>query len=227
VREYAQGDSYRLIHWPTTARMNKTFVRLMESAPEGNWWVIVDLDQDYMLGTDWDSVEEQSVALAASLADLGLRDRKSVGLISNGAELSWHGPQKGEAQHWTILETLALAKPGKLPLDALFDKMQPSLGKHHSVLIITASTKVAWIKSLPSLMKRGLIPTVLLMDPLPYDGPESMDAVVSALARQRIRYHLIPRGLIEQPKMESSTSTHQDWAWHATPAGHVVPVKNL
>lgn len=223
VREYAQGDSFRLIHWPTTARMSKTFVRLMESAPEGNWWVILDLDQDYMLGSDWESVEEQSVALAASLTDLGLRARKSVGMISNGAELVLHAPQKGETQHWALLETLALAKPGQLSLDALFDKMQVSLGKHHSLLIITASTKVDWIKSMPTLMKRGLIPTVLLMDPLTFDGTESMDAVVSALARQNIRYHLLPRGLIEQPKMESNPTN--TWAWHNTPAGHGMPIK--
>src|SRR5688572_28817851 len=49
VREFAEGDSLKLVHWPTTARMNKRFVRLMESAPEGNWWILLDLDKNYML----------------------------------------------------------------------------------------------------------------------------------------------------------------------------------
>ena len=54
VREYAYGDSIRLIHWPTTARTNKVFVRLMESAPEGDWWILLDLDQRNMLGKGWE-----------------------------------------------------------------------------------------------------------------------------------------------------------------------------
>ncbi|MFN8414098.1 MAG: hypothetical protein U0Z26_17090 [Anaerolineales bacterium] len=49
-----------------------------------------------MFGTGWDSIEEQSVAIAASLADLGLRSRKSVGMISNGRTLAWLPPQKAK-----------------------------------------------------------------------------------------------------------------------------------
>ncbi len=223
VREFAQGDSLRLIHWPTTARMNKAFVRLMESAPEGNWWVVLDLDKKYMLGQEWDSIEEQSVSLAASLADLGLRERKSVGLVGNGAELKWLAPQKGEAQQWEILQALAMAAPGSLSLASLLDKMQTSFGSHHSLLIITACTDVDWIKSFPSLIKRGLLPTVLLMDPSTFDGGSSMEAVVSALSAQKIQYHLIPRGLIELPKLELHSSNQ--WKWHAAPAGQPMAVK--
>lgn len=222
VREFAEGDSTRLIHWPTTARMNKTFVRLLESAPEGNWWVLLDLDQTNMLGSGWDSIEEQSVGLAASIADLGLRSRKSVGMISNGEELAWLRPQKGEGQKWEILQTLAVAKPGRLTLSAFFDKMQASLGKHHSLLIITAATQTDWVKSLPTLMKRGVIPTVLIMDTSSFGGT-STDALSSVLASRNIRHHIIPRGLIEPPQMDITPS--DKWTWRATSTGQFIPVK--
>jgi uncharacterized protein (DUF58 family) len=202
VREFAQGDSVRLIHWPTTARKNKTFVRLMENAPEGNWWIVLDLHQDHMHGSGWDSIEEQSVALAASLADLGLRSRKSTGLVGSGQEFVWLPPEKGDAYQWKILEALALARPGRLPINGLFDKISASLGNHHSLLIITACTQTDWIKSLPSLIKRGVIPTVFLMDPSSHDGAESMELTSTALANQNIRHHIIPRGLIELPQRE-------------------------
>ncbi len=224
VREFAEGDSLKLVHWPTTARMNKRFVRLMESAPEGNWWVVLDLDKNYMLGDDWDSIEEQSVSLAASLADLGLRERKSVGLVSNGAELKWLAPQKGEPQQWEILQSLAMAAPGTLSLAGLLDKMQTSFGSHHSLLIVTACTEVNWIKSLPSLVKRGLLPTVLLLDSNTFEGGASMEAVVSVLSAQNIQYHIIPRGLIEPPKLDPHPP--KQWTWHAPAAGHVIPLKN-
>jgi uncharacterized protein (DUF58 family) len=224
VREFAEGDSTRLIHWPTTARMDKTFVRLMESAPEGDWWILLDLDQNNMHGKGWDSIEEQGVSLAASLADLGLRERKSVGLICNGEELAWLPPQKGEAQKWALLQTLAVTRPGRLTLASLFDKMQASLGKHHSLLIITASTQVGWIKSLPLLVKRGILPTVFLMDSSSFEEKESMEAVLFTLGQQHIRHHVIPHGMIEPPKVDPTPSAK--WTWRATPAGQFMPLKN-
>jgi uncharacterized protein (DUF58 family) len=221
VREFAEGDSVRLIHWPTTARKNKTFVRLMENAPEGNWWIVLDLDQNYMRGSGWDSIEEQSVALAASLADLGLRGRKSTGLVSNGREFAWLPPQKGDVHGWKILEALALAKPGWLPLDGLFDKISASLGNHHSLLIITACTQTDWMKSLPSLMKRGVIPTVFLMDTSEFTGTdkstESIELAATALAKQNIRHHVIPHGLIEAPQREPIPLE----SWDVTSASHI------
>lgn len=222
VREFAEGDSMRQIHWPTTARKNKTFVRLMENAPEGNWWILLDLDQRFMFGDGWDSIEEQSVSLAASLADLGQRTRKSTGLVSNGQEFGWHPPQKGDAQQWELLQTLALAKPGALPLAGLLDKISTSLGNHHSLLIITACTQMDWIKSIPSLMKRGLIPTVFLMDPSGFDGSDSMQLVAATLAKQGVRYHIIPRGLIEPPQMDPIPL--DAWDWDAT-AVHPADIK--
>lgn len=224
VREFAEGDSTRLIHWPTTARTDKTFVRLMENAPEGAWWILLDLDQNNMHGEGWDSIEEQSVSLAASLTDLGLRERKSVGLISNGAELAWLPPQKGEAQKWEILQALAVSRPGQLPLASLFDKMQTSLGKHHSLLIITACTQVSWIKSLPLLLKRGILSTAFVMDPSGFDQNQSMEAVLFTLGQNNIRHHVIPRGMIEPPKLNPSPSS--TWKWRATPTGQFMPVKN-
>ncbi len=134
----------RMIHWSTTARMNKLFVRLMESTPEGDWWILLDLDKQYMLGEGWDSVEEQCVTLAASLADRGLRLRKSVGLIGNGSELIWLTPKKGEGQRWEIMQALATASPSDLDLGTVLERThsEPSLGRRHSLIIITASTKV-------------------------------------------------------------------------------------
>ncbi len=223
VREYAHGDSTRQIHWPTTARMNKVFVRLMESAPEGNWWILLDLDLRNMLGMGWDSIEEQGVALAASLADFGLRARKSVGLISNGEELAWLTPQKGAGQRWEIMQALAMAKPGRLSLASLFERMHPSLGKHHSLIVITASTKSDWLKSLPPLTKRGVIPTVMLLDAYAF-GEASAENIAGAVEQHGIRCHVVPRGLIEPPSIDPAQA--RQWTWRTTSTGEIVPIRN-
>ena len=223
VREFAYGDSTRMIHWPTTARTNKVFVRLMESAPEGDWWILLDLDKQNMLGQGWDSVEEQSVTLAASLADRGLRSRKSVGLISNSQQLTWLTPKKGDGQRWEIMQALATAKPSELDLSTVLERIQSSLGKHHSLIVVTASTKLDWLKTLLPLSKRGIIPTVMLLDASTYGGKVSAENVAANLEQRGIKCHVIPHGLIELPK--TSAQQHVNWKWHSTPTGEIVPIE--
>jgi uncharacterized protein (DUF58 family) len=211
VRELAEGDSMRLIHWPTTARKNKPFVRLLEDAPEGKWWIMLDLDREYMHGNGWDSIEEQSIALAASLANLGLHIRKSTGLVSSGSECKWLPPKKGDAQLRQILLTLALAKPGTLPLTNLLDKMSAPLGNQHSLLIVTACTRIDWIQCLPMLIKQGLIPTIFLIDTSSFDGANSMEIAAMTLTKQNVRHRIIPRGLIKLPRPTELTSFDDAW----------------
>ena len=215
VRAYVHGDNMKLIHWKTTARMNELYVRLMESSPVGNWWILLDLDEKFMRGAGWDSTEEQSVALAASLADMGLRARKAVGLAGNGKQATWLPPQKGENQRWEMMRALALIKPGKMDLDTFFERMRPLFGRHHSLILITASSKPGWIKSLLPLKKRGLIPTVMLMD-------ESAQGVAAELVRRDIACHVIPRGTIRQP--DASSQPKASRAWRMTSAGEVMPL---
>ena len=224
VREYVHGDSVRMIHWPTTARTNKVFVRLMESAPEGDWWILLDLDKNNLFGEGWESIEEQSVVLAASLASKGLRNRKAVGLITNSKDAAWIHPQKGEGQRWEILQSLALSQPGELGLDKTLERIQSSLGRHHSLIIVTASTKTDWLKTLLPLVKRGIVPTVLLLDASTFGGKESPALVAANLESRGIKYHIIPRGMLEAPK----TLSHQQggWKWRSTPTGEIMPIRS-
>jgi uncharacterized protein (DUF58 family) len=226
VREYSHGDNMRLIHWPTTARTNKVFVRLLESAPEGNWWILLDLDKQFMLGKGWDSIEEQSVVLAASLADTGLRARKSVGLISNGAEFTWLPPKKGGTQRWEIMQSLALARPSEIGLSTVLERIQPTLGKHHSLIIITASTKDDWLKALLPLTRSGArsISTVILLDGSTFGGEISAENTAVALKQLNIICHVITRGTINPP--ETSPQQSGKWKWRSLPTGEVVLTQN-
>jgi uncharacterized protein (DUF58 family) len=228
VREYAHGDSMRMIHWPTTARANKVFVRLMESTPEGDWWILLDLDRQYMRGEGSDSVEEQCVTLAASLADRGLRLRKSVGLIGNGRELTWLTPKKGEGQRWEIMQALATARPSDLDLGTILERTRsvPSLGSRHSLIIVTASTKIDWLKTLLPLSKRNSVPTVMLLDLAPFETDEaSADASHTAnlLEERGVICHVIPRETLELPKLDQAEPAKG--AWKTTASGEIIPVQ--
>jgi len=219
VREYRPGDSIRLIHWPTSARMNEIFVRQMESAPEGDWWILLDLDRHTMAGEGWDSVEEQSVSLAAALADSGLRAHRSVGLISSGAELAWLPPRKGEGQRWEILYALALAQPGSRELANLLEHVRSMLGQHRSLVVITASAKLDWMKTLQPLPKKGIIPTVLMLDPATFGGMHTTRPSAAALQQHGISCHLITRDMLGRSQVQPGA--RPNWKWQHTPGGMV------
>ncbi len=72
VREFEAGDSMRLIHWPTTARRDDIFVKVMDNAPVSDWWIFLDLDDSVQHGLGNISTEEHAVILAASIAERGL-----------------------------------------------------------------------------------------------------------------------------------------------------------
>ena len=222
VRDYRPGDSTRFIHWRTSARQDKLFVRLMEGAPEGNWWILLDLDQRSLASEGLDSVEERGVTLAASLADSGIQARKSVGLVVNGDELAWLPPQGGEGQRWNILLQLALARPGGIELGRLLEHNLSALGRHHSLIVITASAKSDWHESLYSLTRRSISPTVFLLEPASPAGGASIQSAAMLLHKKGIECHLLERGLLSAEARKEQTGK---WSWHQTPSGQVLPLQ--
>ena len=50
VREYVPGDSIRLMHWKTTARRDKPYVRLFDGTPASDWWILLDLQSEVQVG---------------------------------------------------------------------------------------------------------------------------------------------------------------------------------
>ena len=165
VREYAHGDSLKLIHWPTTARHGKFYSRVLDGAPASDWWIALDVDSNVQAGQGWENTIELGIILAASLADRGLRARHSVGLLASGEQTVWLKPQSGEHHRLEILRALAMLEPGQLPLSELLERANPTLGNRISLIVITPSIKNDWLSSLTHLLWKGISPD------RSFDGP--------------------------------------------------------
>ncbi len=113
VREYVPGDPLKAIHWPTSAKRNMLYVRQFEHTPSSDWWIFLDLEQSVQAGTGSASTSEHGIIMAASLADRGIRQGYSVGLVTCGQELTWMPPQRTSGHLMSILRTLALVQPGE------------------------------------------------------------------------------------------------------------------
>jgi uncharacterized protein (DUF58 family) len=184
VREYCPEDSLRWIHWRTSARRDSLFVRLFDGTPASDWWILLDMDRHVQAGTGPDATEEHAVVLAASLADRGLRSGQAVGLVAHGEQLVWLPPRGGEGQRWEVLRSLALVSLGSRPLAQLLAGIQPALEPYTSLVIITPAVDTAWVEALVPLLRRGVIPTVLLLDPVSFARHEPFDSAQDKQSRR-------------------------------------------
>jgi uncharacterized protein (DUF58 family) len=214
VREYYPGDSLRWVHWPTSARCNSLFVRLFDGTLASNWWILLDMDQRVQVGKGLDATEEHAVILATSLADRGLRLGQAVGLAAHGEQLVWLPPRRGEGQRWEILRSLALVSPGSCPLADLLAGMEPMLEQQSSLVIITPAVDTAWVEALLPLLRCGVIPTVLLLEPASFVCPEPFARdkqsrrLEGLLVNLGVTYYLITRDLLGWPKARPSQQEH-------------------
>lgn len=223
VRDYVQGDSLRWIHWPTSARRDSLFVKLFDGTPAGDWWVFLDLDQSVQAGQGQASTEEHGVILAASLADRGLKSGRAVGLVTHGEELVWLPPQQGDGQRWTILRALALVEGGSHTLAELLARARPRFGERTSLVIVTPNVGGDWVEALWPLLRRGAIPTVLLLDPSSFGGTGDASRTSALLSGLGITSYVITRDLLDRP--ESRPGRQGQWEWRVTPLGRAVTTR--
>ena len=204
VREYFPGAPSQAIHWPTSARRDTLFVRFFDNTPAGDWWIFLDLEQRVQVGQDHHSTAEHGIILAASLADRGLKLGRAVGLAAYGSELAWLPPWLGDEQRWKILRQLALIAPGDLSLAELLARTRSNLGQFTSLIIITPAVAAEWLTPLLSLTRRGVVPTILLLDPLSFGAagqPKGNSNVApERLAQLGLAYYLITRDLLDHPE---------------------------
>ena len=221
VHEYQQGEPLRQIHWPTTARRNSIYTRVMESAPAHDWWIVLDAEENVQAGHDWESTLELGVILAMSLADRGFRARHSVGLLASGDQTVWLKPKHDDENHrMQMTRALSMLKPGNLSLSDLLARAGPTLGQRTSLIIITPSLNSDWLTPLTSLMWRGIIPTILIMDPASFGSPNQADSFSEILAQMGISRFILNRSLLLQP--EARPGWRGQWDWRIMPTGKAV-----
>jgi uncharacterized protein (DUF58 family) len=225
VREHQQGEPLKLIHWPTSARRNKLYTRVLESSPSSDWWIVLDADENVQAGHDWEATMELGVILAASLTERGLHARHSVGLLSNGTHRSQNvllNPQASEPHRLEIMRALAGLQPGKLPLSELLERAAPALGQRSSLILITPSTQSEWVSSLTQLRWKGISPTVLLMDPHTFNSSLHAEPLANLLADIGIPRFILSRDLLQRSDANPALRQNQ---WRVTGTGKAVATR--
>lgn len=221
VREYVQGDSFKMIHWRTVARVNELMVRVFENTPAGNWWIWLDLDANAQAGEGENSTMEHAIILAASLAERGLRAGRAVGLLANARTFVHLTPHTGEFRRMQILRALATIEPGPQPFGEHIESLAQTVERNASVILITPALEGEWLSAVSAFPARSTAPTVILLDRASYGGTGDVHALAHVLAREGIAHFVVTRDLMDRP--EARPGQQGNWEWRVTATGRAIP----
>ena len=226
VREYAPGDGFNRIHWPSTARRDRLIVKEFELDPLSDVWVVVDMHRavHHDAGTaEWrkriqeidslppwsrkprrielpPSTEEYAVTAAASIAQYFLRHDRALGLVAVGQRREVIQADRGERQLNKVLETLAvLHAQGEFSLREVLAAEAMGLPRGTTLIIVSPSPDTRWAVAARHLDRSGLNVVAVLIDPQSFGGPHGIGEVAAQFSLTAIPNYVIRKGdLLEE-----------------------------
>ncbi|HFD39177.1 MAG TPA: DUF58 domain-containing protein [Anaerolineae bacterium] len=217
VRDYAPGDSFNRIHWPSTARTGRLISKEFELDPIADVWLFLDLEQSAQSALGWPgqsvqsrpplpweslrakrlppSTVEYGVTIAASLARHFIARDRSVGLIAYSRQRQVIPADRGERQLTKILEMLAVVQAeGRAPLAEVLAAEGAHLARNSTAVIITPTEQGDWVEIARDLDRRGVRAIVVLLDSQSFGGLYGNADLVTRLAASGIPAYRVREG---------------------------------
>ena len=220
VREYAPGDPFHHIHWPTTARRGSLHVREFDQETGGDVWLMIDLDEDVQAGIAEQSTLEVGIILAASMAAQWEDANRRVGLLTYGAHRQVVRPGQGREHLWRILRALALAEPAPhQPLVQTMAEASRVLPTGSTLILLTPSPDPRWAAALARLKRRGVASKALL---LTHDENQTLRPLRSLLAQMGVESEIV--SALEPLQVTPPTGRASRWEFKVLPTGRAIAV---
>jgi len=202
VRDYVHGDALNRIHWLSSARRSRLMVKEFELDPLADVWIFLDGSRRVQAGTTnpveevrgldlWQrtfvprlspSTEEYAVSAAASLTRAYLRRGRAVGLVIAGQHMTLLPPDRSGRQLGKVLEALAVLKAdGQIPLYALIESQARHITRGSTVILITPDVSPEIVIVVDFILRRGLRPFPILIDPSSFGGKQSNTEIIGQI----------------------------------------------
>lgn len=215
IRDYATGDSFNRIHWPTTARLRRLMVKEFELDPTADVWIYLDLCSSAAAALPWTprppespifsirtrrkkglelppSTTEYGVTIAASLARYFILRNRAVGMNSRGRTREFVQSDRGERQLHKFFEALAVVEAvGELPFADLVATDGIRLNRNDTLIAVTPDADPSWVAALQMLQRRGVNSVVVLIDATTFGSQRSYDRVQAELLASGIPLYRI------------------------------------
>jgi uncharacterized protein (DUF58 family) len=217
VRDYAPGDSFNRIHWPSTARTGRLISKEFELDPTADVWLFLDLERAAQAELPWaeggawreprlpwevgeglplaPSTLEYGTTIVASLAQHFITRDRGVGFIAYSEHREVIPADRGERQLTKILETLAVVRAeGFIPLAEIVAAEGAHLRRNTTAVIVTSTTHDFWIAAARDLGLRGINVVAVLIDCRSFGSPYSNMKLVAELSASSISTYLVSEG---------------------------------
>jgi uncharacterized protein (DUF58 family) len=218
VRDYAPGDSFSRIHWPSTARRDRLIVKEFELDPLADIWIVPDMAifdhvaprvsrsegpapgdipawmrlEEFKLP---ETTEEYTVTIAASLAQYFLRHDRAVGMLAYGQSNEVVQPDRGERQLNRILETLAVLRAeGQVPLPDVLHAESHLFPRGTTLIVVTPISQKSWVMAARQLRRRGLRVVTIFVNPETFGSTRSAAPLATLLEASDMVTYLVNNG---------------------------------
>lgn len=183
VREYQPGDALRWVNARATARHAEAlFVNEFEQERVTEVVIILDARQRGEVPTSHGALFEHAVQATAALADALLTHGNRVGVLVYGGALNWTFPGYGKVQRERILQALARAQPGDLPIFESFDYLPTQMFPPRAQLILISPLLPNDPAALLRLRARGYALLIMSPDPIAFEQQDLAATPEVALA---------------------------------------------
>ncbi len=197
VRDYISGDSFRNIHWHTTAHtgnlMVKEFDPELSSYAYKDIWIVLDMLKTSHCGKDQETTEEYAVSIAASLVKKYVDSGKNVGLLASGDRSFLFLPETSEEHEEKLMRVLAIIEANSsLTLDGLLESQEERFEPGSAVVVISPSANI--LGPLRRIASRNIVVTAILLDAVSFGGEVSAAETAHQLIAGGITSYIVRRG---------------------------------
>lgn len=200
IRPYHPGDSLRYVHWLTSARRGELHLKEFELNATTQMVIGLDLQAPAPAGPGPEAASEAAIGVAASLAELGARQRFEVGLLAVGKERHSLPPLRGLRGYQQILEVLARVEAeGRLTLAQVLGAEAGALAPRSTVALVTCRVTP---ELADTALRLGASHPVMLVAlraetygvPVPALALAQRESLVTRLAGRRVAVYLLGAG---------------------------------
>ncbi len=168
IREYRPGDSPRIVDWKSTARHNELMVKEFEEERTTFISFFLDLGRLGLVGVGDQTSVEYGIKSCASLAKRAVERGHHIELFTVGEEVD-HIPLGGGTAHLlTILDRLAIVRPGgESAFAAVVGDLAPGLARGGTAVLLMGATTIDFETIEPviaQMIYRQILPVIVLID---------------------------------------------------------------
>lgn len=197
VRDYLSGDSFRNIHWHTTAHsgnlMVKEFDPEMASYSYKDIWIILDMLAESHCGEGDETTEEYAIQIASSLVKKFVDVGKNVGLIASGEKTFLFLPDTGEVHLQELKRALAVIKAnGTLNLEGVVESQEDRFEPGAAIVVISPSANIQG--TLRRMAFRNTVVTAVLIDASSFGGKIKAGDTAHSLIAMGMHAYIVRRG---------------------------------